>query len=216
MNYLGDWGKQYGLLAVGFEKYGNETELGLDAIKHLYEVYVKINEDASNDPLVHDAAREYFTRMETGNVEALALWQRFRDLSIVKYKEMYARLNVSFDVYSGESQYSLGMMRDVLDELEDKQLLIPDGGALIVDLKQYGIGTAVIGKSDGSMLYLSRDIAAAQDRQRQFGFDAMFYCVGAQQEHHFKYFLINLGNYSRFWNCRERLGLHNVIIFLSV
>jgi arginyl-tRNA synthetase len=186
MNYLGDWGKQYGLLAVGFERHGNEADLTADPIKHLYDVYVKVNTEAAEDETVHDQARSYFARMEAGDTEALALWQRFRDLSIVKYKEMYARLNISFDVYSGESQYSLSMMREVLEELEQKRLLIPDGGALIVDLKPYDIGTAVIGKSDGSMLYLSRDIAAAQDRYRQFDFDDMYYCVGIQQDHHFR------------------------------
>lgn len=124
--------------------------------------------------------------MESGNTEALGMWQKFRDLSIVKYKEMYERLNISFDVYSGESQYSLSMMKEVLEELQEKALLVPDNGALIVDLKSYGIGTAVIGKSDGSMLYLSRDIAAAQARYRAYAFDSMYYCVGVQQDHHFR------------------------------
>lgn len=125
MNYLGDWGKQYGLLAVGFERYGNEEELVKDPIKHLYEVYVKINTEASEDESVHDVARSYFAKMEAGEPKALSLWQRFRDLSIVKYKETYERFNVFFDVYSGESMYSLKMMREVLEELETKKILIP-------------------------------------------------------------------------------------------
>ncbi|KAJ3287745.1 hypothetical protein HK104_008471 [Borealophlyctis nickersoniae] len=154
INYLGDWGKQYGLLAVGYDKYGSDEALKRDPIRHLFEVYVKIN--------------------------------RFRDLSIVKYKEIYGRLNVAFDIYSGESQYSLNQMRDVLDELKDLGLLVPDSGALIVDLKQHKLGTAVIGKTDGSMLYLSRDIAAAIERQDIYNFDDMFYVVGSQQDHHFR------------------------------
>lgn len=123
--------------------------------------------------------------MEDGDTEALALWQKFRDLSIVAYKEIYARLNIEFDVYSGESQYSLGQMRESLNEMDQKGLLKPDGGALIVDLKQYDLGTAVIGKTDGSMLYLSRDIAAAVDRHAEYDFDKMFYSVGTPQSHHF-------------------------------
>jgi arginyl-tRNA synthetase len=124
--------------------------------------------------------------MEDGDKDALALWQRFRDLSIVKYKEIYSRLNVSFDIYSGESQYSLGQMKSVLDELDNLGLLVRDQGALMVDLKKFDLGAAIIGKTDGSMLYLSRDIAANIERKRVYDFDEMFYVVGSQQEHHFK------------------------------
>ena len=123
--------------------------------------------------------------MEDGESTALDLWQRFRDLSIVKYKEIYSRLNVSFDIYSGESQYSLSQMRSVLDELSSLGLLIPDDGALMVDLKQFKLGAAIIGKTDGSMLYLSRDIAANIERKKLYDFDEMFYIVGSQQDHHF-------------------------------
>ena len=186
MNYLGDWGKQYGLLAIGFHKYGVEEEFQRDPIKHLFDVYVKINADANEDETIHDQARLHFKKMEDGDAEALAIWQRFRDLSIVKYKDIYNRLNIEFDIYSGESQYSLALMQGVLDELHSKGLLKPDNGALLVDLKSFDLGTAVIGKTDGSLLYLSRDIAAAQDRQRQYEFDAMFYVVAIQQDHHFK------------------------------
>ena len=120
MNYLGDWGKQvtdslpssnnhltqsqFGLIAVGFERYGSEEELKKDAIKHLYDVYVKINADAEKDPTVHDAARLWFKRMEDGDESALTNWRHWRETSVEKYKDEYARLNVHFDVYSGESQ----------------------------------------------------------------------------------------------------------------
>jgi arginyl-tRNA synthetase len=125
--------------------------------------------------------------MEDGDKSALALWKRFRDLSIEAYKNIYARINVRFDIYSGESQYSLSQMKDVLQELKDKRLLTTlDGGALAVDLKEFDLGTAVIGKTDGSMLYLSRDIAAAQERKKAYDFDQMFYVVGSAQTHHFK------------------------------
>ena len=124
--------------------------------------------------------------MEDGEPNALALWQKFRDLSIEKYKQIYARLNVEFDVYSGESQYSLNQMRSVLDELSALGLLKPDQGALMVDLTEQKLGAAIIGKTDGSMLYLSRDIAANIERKKLYEYDEMFYLVGTQQEHHFK------------------------------
>ncbi|KAJ2989276.1 hypothetical protein HDV02_005081, partial [Globomyces sp. JEL0801] len=185
INYLGDWGKQYGLLAVGFEKYGSEEKLKENPIKHLYDVYVQVNKDAAEDESVDTLARTYFKKMEDNEEESLLLWQKFRDLSIVAYTKIYGRLNVNFDVYSGESQYRLGQMQEVLHELRDKGLLTPDNGAQIVDLKPYGHGTAVIAKTDGSLLYLSRDIAAAVDRYENYNFDKLFYVVGATQSHHF-------------------------------
>ena len=134
-----------------------------------------------------------------GDPVALALWQRFRDLSITKYKDIYARLNVEFDVYSGESQYSLSQMQSVLDELSALGLLKPDQGALMVDLKEHKLGTAIIGKTDGSMLYLSRDIAANIERKKLYDFDEMFYIVGTQQEHHFKQLFLILELMGKDW-----------------
>lgn len=124
--------------------------------------------------------------MILGDKDALVLWQRFRDLSIAGYEKTYNRLNIKFDLYSGESQYSLSQMRVVLDELNSKGLLKPDNGALVIDLKEHGHGTAVIGKTDGSMLYLSRDIAAADYRHKTYDFEKLFYVVASQQDHHFK------------------------------
>jgi len=184
INYLGDWGKQYGLLAVGYKKYGNEEELQKDPIKHLFHVYVNINQDASENPAVHDEARAYFKKMEDGDEEAIALWSKFRNLSIVKYKEIYNRLNVNFDVYSGESMYSAGMV-EVLNQLKELNLLEESEGAQIVNLKKYKLGAAIIAKTDGTTLYITRDIAAAIERYRTYKFDSMYYIVGAQQDHHF-------------------------------
>jgi arginyl-tRNA synthetase len=90
-NYLGDWGKQYGLLAVGFAKYGDAKQLETNPIKHLFELYVRINQDAKEDATIHDQAREYFRRMENGDEEALGLWSKMRNLSIEEYKKMYVK-----------------------------------------------------------------------------------------------------------------------------
>ncbi|KAJ1506910.1 hypothetical protein HMI56_000381, partial [Coelomomyces lativittatus] len=185
MNYLGDWGKQYGLLAVGFQKYGNEEKLALDPIQHLFEVYVSINKDAEQDPSLHDEARAYFKKMETGDAEALTLWQRFRDLSIEKYKLMYKRLGVEFDEYSGESQVSKEMS-EVNTLLREKKLLEQSEGAWVVNLKEDNLGMAIIEKKDGATLYLTRDAGAAKGRHERFQFDEMYYIVGTPQEFHFK------------------------------
>ncbi len=185
INYLGDWGKQYGLLAVGYRKHGNDEELAKDAIKHLFHVYVEVNKDAEADPTIHDEARAYFKRMEEGDDEALAMWRRFRELSIAAYKTIYSRLGVEFDVYSGESMQSAGMAAQI--ELLHKLGLITDlEGAQVVNLQQWNLSKALVTKKDGSTLYITRDIAAAVDRWNTYHFEKMFYVVGAAQDYHFQ------------------------------
>ncbi|EUC53689.1 arginyl-tRNA synthetase [Rhizoctonia solani AG-3 Rhs1AP] len=184
MNYLGDWGKQFGMIAVGFAKYGSEEALARDAIKHLYEVYVKINADANNDDSVHDAARAYFKRMEDGDESALQNWRRWRDLSIEKYKEEYARLNIAFDVYSGESQVGADTLKTSLDKLKEMGLVSESKGAQVIDLEKFKLGKAVIQKQDGTSLYLTRDIAAAIERFEKYKFDKMIYVIASQQDLH--------------------------------
>ncbi|GJJ72550.1 arginyl-tRNA synthetase [Entomortierella parvispora] len=185
MNYLGDWGKQYGLLAIGFERYGSEEKLLADPIKHLFDVYVQINVDAKENEAVHDEARAYFKKMEDGDEAALKNWSRFRNLSIVKYKDIYARLNIAFDVYSGESQVTDGMER-ALKLLHEKKLLTESDGALIVDLTKYKLGICVVQKKDGTTLYITRDIGAALERYEKYGFEHMYYIVASQQDLHLK------------------------------
>ena len=185
INYLGDWGKQYGLLAVGFEKHGNEDQLLADPIKHLFHVYVEVNKEAENDPSIHDKAREYFRRMEDGDQDALKIWERFRNLSIEKYKEIYDRLNVHFDVYSGESQYQ-EKMKEVYSLLEEKKLLEESNGATVVNLQKFKLNVCLVKKKDGSSLYVTRDIAAAWSRYQEYHFDEMYYVVASAQCLHFK------------------------------
>lgn len=185
-NYLGDWGKQYGLLAVGFAKFGDEKLLKSEPIKHLFEIYVKVNKAAEEDPTIHDEARAYFTRMEKGDPEALKLWREMREMSITEYKKIYARLNVAFDVYGGESMQSEGMVKQ-LELLESKKLLeVEPKGAKLIDLEKYKLGKVVVVKQDGSTLYITRDIAAAVSRWEKHHFDHQFYVVAKQQDLHFQ------------------------------
>ncbi|KAI8319393.1 arginyl-tRNA synthetase [Martensiomyces pterosporus] len=185
MNYLGDWGKQYGLLAIGFQRFGSEEKLLEDPIKHLFDVYVAINNAATEDPSIHDEARAYFKKMEDGDESALSLWKRFRELSIAKYKDTYARLGLSFDVYSGESQVTEGMHR-AMKMLNDAGLLEDSEGAKILDLKKYKLEKAVVQKKDGTTLYLTRDIGAAIERYEQYSFDKIIYVISSQQDLHVK------------------------------
>jgi arginyl-tRNA synthetase len=164
VNYLGDWGTQvctfiyntldylsryvqFGLIAVGFEKYGSREELEKDAIHHLFEVYVKINKDAETDPEVKVKAAAFFKRMEDGDEEALKDWRVWRELSIKKYEEQYDRLNVRFDEYLGESLVGKEWQDKALATLEEKGLIVTaDNGAKVVDLKKYKLDAAVVRK----------------------------------------------------------------------
>jgi arginyl-tRNA synthetase len=219
MNYLGDWGKQYGVLAIGFDLFGSEEELVRNPIGHLYDVYVRISKisadeaekmkelkakieelkkegkDASEvekqlqevaDNGVDEAARKYFKRMTEGEPVALGIWKRFRDLSIEKYKKTYARLNIHYDDYSGESQVRDESMDRAAKVMDERKVSENSEGAIIVDLTKYSkkLGKAVVRKKDGTSLYLTRDIAAVSERFEKYKFDKMIYVVASQQDLH--------------------------------
>ncbi|KAI9800017.1 MAG: hypothetical protein M1833_003546 [Piccolia ochrophora] len=205
MNYLGDWGTQFGLLAMGWEMYGSEEKLLENPISHLYDIYVQINklhgpqhdeikEKKKNGEdvtaLEKDSwgrkAQGYFKRMEDGDEEMLALWRRFRDLSIDRYKQTYARLNIHYDVYSGESQIKPESMEAAMQNLWEKGLNEDSKGAVIVDLEKHNkkLGKCRVKKEDGTTLYLTRDIGAAVERYEKYHFDKMIYVVAMQQDLH--------------------------------
>ncbi|CAK4030330.1 Arginine--tRNA ligase, cytoplasmic [Lecanosticta acicola] len=256
MNYLGDWGKQYGVLSEGFEKYGNEEALQKDPVKHLNEVYVKINQDNSAEqkpakvlrekkeelekvknppkpkkpakgkesevppepkwtdeqeqelqkvtaelekveqelidlPSIDEKARRFFKRMVDSDAQALQNWQRFRDLSIEAYRHMYARLNIHFDDYSGESTVKEEDMETAAQVLAEKGISEDSKGAKIVDLAKHGaptLGKTLVKKRDGTSLYLTRDIAANFERYEKYKFDQMIYVIASQQDVHVKQF----------------------------
>ncbi|KAI8077079.1 arginyl-tRNA synthetase [Thamnidium elegans] len=186
INYLGDWGKQYGLLAVGFEKYGDESKLISDPIHHLYQVYVQINADAKQDKEIDRQANEYFKKMEEGDPAALEQWSRFRDMSIKSYASIYNRLNVKFDVYSGESQVN-PYIQQAQDILHQKKILTrTDDGAYAVDLEQYKLGKVVVQRADGTSLYVTRDLASVLMRKQIYQFQKAIYVVGSEQSNYFK------------------------------
>ncbi|KAG0220113.1 Arginyl-tRNA synthetase [Mortierella sp. NVP41] len=186
INYLGDWGKQYGLMAVGFDRYGNRTKLHEDPIKHLYDVYVKINQDISANPGLDKLANQYFKQMEDGDSNVLSLWQEFRKLSIEVYKVMYKRLGIEFDVYSGESE-SARFVPQAYDLLRERGLLKEqEDGAWVVDLTEHGLGVCALRRADGTTLYLTRDVAACLERVERFKFDRHLYMIGDDQNLHMK------------------------------
>ncbi|KAF5375866.1 hypothetical protein D9615_008184 [Tricholomella constricta] len=193
MNYLGDWGTQFGLIATGFEKYGSREELEKDAIKHLFDVYVKVNKEAEGDSNVKVEAAKWFKQMEDGEEAALTNWRVWRELSIKKYEEQYERLNVKFDVYNGESMVGKEWQDKALDRLNEMGLISDAEGAKIVDLAKWKLGSAVRyiyphPRTDGTSIYLTRDIGGAIERYEKYNFDKMIYVVSSQQDLHLAQF----------------------------
>ncbi|KAL0571900.1 arginyl-tRNA synthetase [Marasmius crinis-equi] len=189
MNYLGDWGTQFGLISVGFERYGSEEELEKDAIKHLFNIYVQINKDAAEDPSVKVEAAKFFKRMEDGDEEALKNWRRWRALSVKKYETEYDRLNVHFDVYTGESEVKQEFMEKATARLDEMGLIEEVDGAKLINLEKWKLGKAVVRKKDGTSIYLTRDIGGAIQRYETYKFDRMVYVISSQQDLHVAQFL---------------------------
>lgn len=186
LNHLGDWGTQFGKLICAYKMWGDETVIEKDPINELLKIYVKFHEEAEKHPELEDEAREYFKRLEEGDSEATALWQHFRDLSLVEFKRVYDMLGVSFDSYAGESFYS-DKMGEVVEILRDKGLLTESDGAQVVDLSDCeNMPPCIILKSDGATIYATRDIAAALYRHRTYDFYKNIYVVGTPQALHFK------------------------------
>ncbi len=184
INYLGDWGKQFGLVAVGFEAFGDPARR--HDVGHLVDVYVQANKKAKEDPAFDDRARDFFRRMETGDEQALALWREFRETSLADFKAIYARMGVSFEHYEGESFYQ-HKMEPVIEALREKPGVRESEGALIVDLPyDENEPPVLLRKSDGSTLYATRDFAAAIDRWERFHFDRSLYVVATDQALHFR------------------------------
>lgn len=185
LNHLGDWGTQFGKLICAYKRWGDKAVIEKDPINELLKIYVKFHEEAEKHPELEDEAREYFRMLEDGEPETTALWQHFRDLSLVEFKRVYDMLGVSFDSYAGESFYS-DKMPEVVDILKEKGLLVESNGAQVVDLSELNIPPCIILKSDGATIYATRDIAAALYRKRTYDFYKNIYVVGMPQALHFK------------------------------
>ena len=183
INYLGDYGTQFGKLIYAYKKWGNEEALKESPLDELKRVYVKFHDEAEKDSSLDDEGRKWFKKLEENDEEALKLWVYFKEVSIKEFQKTYDLLNINkFDSYEGESYYK-DKMQPVIDELESKNLLKISEGATIVELD--GLIPALIKRSDGASLYITRDIAALLDRKKRYNFDEILYVVGNEQSLHF-------------------------------
>ncbi len=192
INYLGDWGTQFGKLIVAYKMWGDKATIEEGGVDELVKLYVRINneikaEEDSNEekksPLA-DASRAEFKKLEEGNEENLALWRWFVDVSLEEYQKTYKLLGIEFDSYKGESFYTDKMPAEV-EKLRAKGLLEIDDGASIVNLEKWNMPVCLILKRDGSTLYPTRDIAAAVYRKGEYNFDKAIYVTSAAQSLHF-------------------------------
>uniref|UniRef100_A0A8D2ZI93 Probable arginine--tRNA ligase, mitochondrial n=1 Tax=Scophthalmus maximus TaxID=52904 RepID=A0A8D2ZI93_SCOMX len=195
MNYLGDWGMQFGLLGAGFGRFGCPEKLKQNPLQHLFEVslyvvlqvYVQVNKEAEHSEEVKQAARHFFRQLEQHESEAVSLWQRFRDITVSEYQHVYKRLGVHFDIYSGESEHQ-AQAQETVQQLRSRGLLkTSEKGTGVVDLSPDGDMSSIctLLRSDGTTLYITRDLAAAADRKQKYHFDEMIYVTDKSQANHF-------------------------------
>ncbi|MGI6787832.1 MAG: arginine--tRNA ligase [Acholeplasmataceae bacterium] len=184
INHLGDWGTQFGKLLVAYNKWSNLEQLKKNPIDELQRIYIKFHNEAEKDPSLEDEAREAFKELELGDEEKLRLWTFFKDESLKEFMKVYDLLNVEFDSYAGESFY-IDKTDRVIELLDSKNLLKIDDGATIIDLGD-DIPPALIKRSDGATLYMTRDLAALLYRYETYNMSKALYLVGNEQKLHFE------------------------------
>ncbi|MGS0678637.1 arginine--tRNA ligase [Lactobacillus johnsonii] len=184
INYLGDYGTQFGKLITAYRLWGNEEDVKKDPITNLFHYYVKFHEEAEKDPKLEDEGRAAFKKLENGDEEEIKLWKWFREVSLQEFNRIYKELGVTFDSYNGEAFFN-DKMQPVVAELREKGLLEESRGAQVVNLGE-DENPALILKSDGSSLYMTRDLAAALYRKKEYDFVMSLYVAGGEQTGHFK------------------------------
>lgn len=188
VNYLGDWGLQFGMLGVGFQRFGDQEKLKNNPLQHLFDVYVQVNREAEKSEDIGQAAREFFRQLELHEPQALSLWQQFREITVEEYQQVYKRLGVHFDIYSGES-FHQEQAQEVVQQLQNQGLLkTTEKGTSVVDLSPSGDMSrySTVLRSDGTSLYITRDLAAAIHRKEKYNFDEMIYVTDKGQGLHFQ------------------------------
>lgn len=185
VNHLGDYGTQFGKIIAAYKLWGNDEQINADPINQLLKLYVDFNNLCKTDENMLETARNYFNRLENGDEESVKLWNWFKDISLLEFQKVYDKLKVEFDSYRGEAYHSQ-FINDVVKELEEKKLLTESDGCKIVNLDKYNLPPALILKSNSSSTYITRDIATALTRKKDYNFSKNIYVVATQQKLHFE------------------------------
>ncbi|WP_242144766.1 MULTISPECIES: arginine--tRNA ligase [unclassified Bacillus cereus group] len=198
INYIGDWGTQFGKLITAYKKWGNENLVKEDPIRELFQLYVQFHEEVKGNPELEEEGRTWFKKLEDDDEEAVFLWNWFRHESLKEFSLIYELLGVEFTNFQGESFYN-DKMDEFVEMLEEKGLLEESDGAQVVNLDEENMPPCLIRKSDGATLYATRDLTAAVYRQNTYGFDKALYVVGAEQSLHFTQFFTVLKRLGYTW-----------------
>lgn len=185
INYLGDWGLQFGKVMAGISLWKNEYDFENDEMSSILKTYIRFNQEEKEKPELTELARQYFKRLEDGEEEIVELWKHIREISLENYEKTYKLLNSKFDSYNGEAYYN-DKMEPVVQELIDKGLLKESQGAKVVDLEEYDMPPCIIITSSGTTIYATRDLASLKDRINKYDFEKAIYVVGNEQQLHFK------------------------------
>ena len=204
INHLGDWGTQFGKMIAAYKRWGDHDTVAAGGVDEMVKLYVRFTQEAKENPALDDEGRAWFKKIEDGDPEALEIFGWFKSVTLKDAERVYDMLGVTFDSYAGESFYN-DKMQPVIDALKAKNLLVEDKGAQIVDLSDWGMAPALILRSDGATLYITRDLAAAKYRKDTYDFDKALYVVAYQQDLHFRplFKVLELMGYDWYKDCEH-------------
>lgn len=185
LNYLGDWGTQYGKLLYAYKNWGDKEIVKADPLNELLKLYVRFHEESEKNPSVEDKGREEFKKLEEGDEENRKLWEWMRSMSVEALEQIYKKLGVTFDEYLGEAMYS-DASKEILVEGKNKGIFVEgEKGAFIVQFEGDKYPPYMIQKGDGTTLYSTRDIASIRDRLKRYSPNKIVYVVDVAQKLHF-------------------------------
>ena len=185
INYLGDWGLQFGKVIAGISLWKDDYDFENDEMGSILKTYIRFNQEEKEKPELTEMARKCFKKLEEGDEETVKKWEHIRKISLENYEKTYKLLNSKFDSYNGEAYYN-DKMEPIVKELEQKGLLKESQGARVVDLEEYNMPPCIIITSAGTTIYATRDLASLKDRINKYDFDKAIYVVGNEQQLHFK------------------------------
>lgn len=185
VNHLGDWGVQFGRLAMAYEMWSSEYDFDNEPMKSLFSIYVRFHDEMEKNPDLEKQGSLTFKKLENGDESLKKLWQKFIDISLNEYNQVYKLLGIKHDATLGESFYN-DKMKAAEALLEEKGLLEESEGAMIVRLDEFNMPPCLIRKSDGASLYATRDLACALYRHNEQKGDKLVYVTGMDQNLHFK------------------------------
>lgn len=214
-NHIGDWGTQFGMVLFGWKRDLNEEALLADPIRELLRLYKAVNAESKaqeeafkagerTDTPIRDACRAELVKLQAGDAENRAIWQRCVDVSLAGLNVIYNKLDIGFDHYLGESFYN-DRLPSLVAELEAKGLARESEGALCIffdgQAELADKAPFIIRKTDGGYGYATTDLATIEHRVQVWNADEVWYVVGAPQSLHFN----QLFDATRRWGMNPRM-----------